>query len=193
MRSCDAEHPTFIPMYTPTTLQTPSGHMTRPRTYAIGHKVNSLLSEPSLPTCDTWLLPHIYVLCMTRSKEEDQEKKLLEATAAGRPTRTGRPTTPRLRTTGPLRTTVPATTEPNLRTSEELRTSGTPRASGRPAPSGRPTEAHPSRIYGSPKSTGRPDLPEPPDDQNPPDVRRLSAHSVLGRSPCTPSLTPSWP
>ena len=124
--------------------------MTRPRTYAIGHKVNSLLSEPSLPTCETWLLPQIYVLCMTRNKEEDhgqdgedtkykdQEKKLPEATAAGRPTRTGRPTTPRLRTTGPLRTTVPATTEPNLRTSEELRTSGTPRASGRPAPHGRP-------------------------------------------------------
>ena len=177
----------------------------RPQLYAIGHKVNSLLSEPSLPTCETWLLPHIYVLCMTRNKEEDHgqdgedtkykdpENKLPEATAAGRPTRTGRPTTPRLRMTGPLRTTMPATTEPNLRTSEELRKSGTPRASGRPAPSGRPTEAHPSRIYGSPKSTGRPDLPEPPDDRNPPDVRRLSAHSVLGRSPCTPSLTPSWP
>ena len=35
----DAEHPTFIPMYTPTTLQTPSGHMTRPQTYSIGDVV----------------------------------------------------------------------------------------------------------------------------------------------------------
>ena len=112
----DAEHPTFIHMYTPTTPQAPSGHMTRPRTNAIGHKVNSLLSEPSLPTCETWLLPQIYVLCMTRNREEDhgqdgedtkykdQEKKLPESIAVGRPTRTGRPTTPRLRTTDQGRT-----------------------------------------------------------------------------------------
>ena len=66
----DAEHPTFIPMYTLTTLQTPRGHMTRPRTYAIGHKVNSLLSEPSLSTCERWLLPPTCVLCMTRYLEE---------------------------------------------------------------------------------------------------------------------------
>ena len=110
------EHPTFIPMYTLTTLQTPRGLMMRPQLYAIGHKVNSLLSEPSVPTCETWLLPHIYVLCMTRNKEEDhgqdgedtkykdQEKKLPEATAVGRPTRTGLPTTPRLRTTDQDRT-----------------------------------------------------------------------------------------
>ena len=90
--------------------------MTRPRTNTIGHKVNSLLFEPSLPTCETWLLPQIYVLCMTRNKEEDhgqdgedtkykdQEKKLPEATAAGRATRTGRPTTPSARTTAGHRT-----------------------------------------------------------------------------------------
>ena len=87
---------------------------------------------------------------MTRNKEEDQgqdgedtkykdqEKKLPEATAAGRPTRTGRPMTPRLRTTGPLRTTVPATTEPNLRKSEEHRTPGPSRAFGRSEHSGCP-------------------------------------------------------
>ena len=92
----DAEHPTFIPMYTPTTLQTPRGHMKRPRRYTIGHKVNSLLSEPSLSTCETWLLPQMCVLCMSRNQEEghgtatsigqdgedtkykDQENKLLE-------------------------------------------------------------------------------------------------------------------
>ena len=132
-------------MYTPTTLQTSSGHMTRPRTYAIAHKVTSLLSQPSLPTCETWLLPHIYVLCMARNKEEDhgqdgkdtkykdQEKKMPEATAAGRPT------APRLRTTGPLRTSDRSAPEPNLRKSEEHRTSGPSRASGRPEPTGRPT------------------------------------------------------
>ena len=39
----DAEHPTFIPMYTPTTLQALREHKTRPHLYTIGHKVNSLL------------------------------------------------------------------------------------------------------------------------------------------------------
>ena len=67
----DAEHPTFIPMYTPTTLQDPRGHMTRPRTYAIGHKVNSLLFEPSLSTCETWLLPHTWTLPILRYNRDD--------------------------------------------------------------------------------------------------------------------------
>ena len=48
----DAEHPTFIPMYTPTTLQAPRIHKMRPRLYTIGHKVNSLLFEPSLSICE---------------------------------------------------------------------------------------------------------------------------------------------
>ena len=71
MEKLDAEHPTFIPMYTPTTPQALRIHKMRPRLCAIGHKVNSLLSEPSLSTCETWLLPQICVLCMTRNKEED--------------------------------------------------------------------------------------------------------------------------
>ena len=67
----DVEHPTFIPMYTPTTLQAPRGHMTRPRPYAIGHKVNSLLFEPSLSTCETWLLPHAWTLHTFRYNRDD--------------------------------------------------------------------------------------------------------------------------
>ena len=58
-------------MYIPTTLQAPRIHKTRPQVYAIGHKVNSLLSESSLSTCETWLLPQTCVLCMTRNQEED--------------------------------------------------------------------------------------------------------------------------
>ena len=65
------EHPTFIPMYTPTTPQAPRGHMTRPRIYTIGHKVNSLLSEPSLSTCETWLLPHAWILHILRYDRDD--------------------------------------------------------------------------------------------------------------------------
>ena len=58
-------------MYTPTTLQAPRGHMTRPRPYAIGHKVNSLLFEPSLSTCETWLLPHAWTLHTLRYNRDD--------------------------------------------------------------------------------------------------------------------------
>ena len=53
----DAKHPTIIPMYTTTTPHAPRGHTMRPRLYAIRRKVNSLLSEPSLSTHETWLLP----------------------------------------------------------------------------------------------------------------------------------------
>ena len=89
------------------TLLCPLGHISF--TYAIGHKVNSLLSEPSLSTCEIWLLPPTCVLCMIRYLEEshevttsngtasedakykDHEKKLREATATGRPAQPGRP------------------------------------------------------------------------------------------------------
>ena len=67
-RRLDAEHPTFIPMYTPTTLQTPRGHMTRPLTYAIGHKVNPFLNASPFHLCETWLLPNAKTLCMIRNQ-----------------------------------------------------------------------------------------------------------------------------
>ena len=79
----DAEHPTFIPMYTPTTLRAPRGHMTRPRAYAIGHKVNSILSKPSLSSRETWLLLQARTLCILRyqgfHREEAREQGELEA------------------------------------------------------------------------------------------------------------------
>src|SRR3989337_2565872 len=58
-------------MYTSTTPQAPSGHTMRPRPYAIGHKVNSLLSEPSLSTYETWLLPHAWTLHILRYNRDD--------------------------------------------------------------------------------------------------------------------------
>ena len=70
-RGDDAEHPTFIPMYTPTTLQAPREHKMRPQVYTIGHKVNSLLSESSLSTCETWLLPHAWTLHILRYNQDD--------------------------------------------------------------------------------------------------------------------------
>ena len=50
----DAEHPTFIPMYTPTTLQAPRIHKMRPRLCAIGHKVNPFLNASPFHSCETW-------------------------------------------------------------------------------------------------------------------------------------------
>ena len=67
----DAVHPTIIPMYTSTTPQAPKRHTIRPRPYAMGHKVNSLLFEPYLPTYETWLLPHAWTLCILRLIRDD--------------------------------------------------------------------------------------------------------------------------
>ena len=70
-RGDDAEHPMIIPMYTTTSPQAPSAHMLRPQAYAIGHKVNSLLSESSLSACKTWMLPQALTLCILRSIQGD--------------------------------------------------------------------------------------------------------------------------
>ena len=56
-RGDDAEHPTIIPMYT--------------RAYAIGPKVNSLLSESSLSACKTWMLLQARTLCILRYTRGD--------------------------------------------------------------------------------------------------------------------------
>ena len=53
----DAEHPTIIPMYT--------------RSYAIGPKVNSLLSESSLSACKTWMLLQAWTLFILRYTRGD--------------------------------------------------------------------------------------------------------------------------
>ena len=174
----------------------------RPRTYAIGHKVNSLLSEPSLSTCETWLLPPTCVLCMIRYLEEshgattsngrasedakykDQEKKLREVYS--------------LRTTGPRRTSdawrlhQPDRLQPRL-----------PTAPGRPPDTGRPTTLRATddrshwtteRPAPGPKLrmsdiSGRPDRPEASDDRRSPDVRHLCIRLCVGPTPLTLSFT----
>ena len=67
----DAVHPTIIPMYTLTTPQAPKGHTIRPRPYAMGRKVNSVLFEPTLSTHGTWLLPHAWTLHILRYNLDD--------------------------------------------------------------------------------------------------------------------------
>ena len=93
-----------------TSSSTPLGPITRARAKAIEDKVNSLLSELPLSTHETWLLPHMDTMCVTRYLEEShgtstsigqegkatnregQEEDLPEKTPAiGRPVGTGRP------------------------------------------------------------------------------------------------------
>jgi hypothetical protein len=200
-RRSDAEHPTVIPMYTTTTPQAPRGHTIRPRAYAIGHKVNSLLSEPSLFACETWLLPQTYVLCMFKNQEEGhgtstsdrkdgeeserkkQDETLPEAIGTGHPTATGRPTT--RRSASPKDNYRRTLQRPDDRQTPDFRHSS---ATGRSTPSGYPVPTDQRRNVGSLTTSGRPDAREPPDDRNPPDVRCLPACMDSGRGPCTPSL-----
>ena len=139
-----------IPMYTPTTLQAPRGHMTRPQTYAIGHKVNSLLSESSLSTCQTWLLPKSEVFCMIRYQEgppedahedvqvpksTDEENQRKEPRASPRPRTSGQgPGHPAPGASSTTAAQPPEATGPGHPAST-ARTSGLSRAPGHPATS----------------------------------------------------------
>ena len=60
----DAEHPSSIPMDTPSSPQALKGPMTRARARAIEHEVNSLLFEFRLDSHEDWVLPHKEMLCI---------------------------------------------------------------------------------------------------------------------------------
>ena len=175
----DAEHPTFIPMYTPTTLRAPRGHMTRPRAYAIGHKVNSILSKPSLSSRETWLLLQARTLCILRytrgdhGEPKDQGRACAEAWTRRRKKKNG------------ARQDLPGS-------------SGHP--AGRSGPSPDDPDDHPDDPANVPEDTrscstkpdhpdGHPDHPDPrhPDHPGHPDHPDPACVRDLGRSPCTPS------
>ena len=144
----DAEHPTFIPMYTPTTLQDPREHKTRPKLDTIGHKVNSLLFEPSLSIRETWILPQTCVLCMTRNQEEDHGQEGEDTKREEREEELRKKLQPpdnqsgldirrvkTHRTIGPDRMTGNPAPEPNERTSDKSRAFDTlQRPDDRPSP-----------------------------------------------------------
>ena len=73
MTCCDAEHPTVIPMDVLSSPNTPREPMTRARARATETKVNSLLSQLTHSTCETWLLPQAETLCVIRYSEEGHE------------------------------------------------------------------------------------------------------------------------
>jgi hypothetical protein len=54
----------------PSSLQVPSGPMTRARARAIETKVTSLLNEPPYDPRETWLIPQAGMLCVLRYEED---------------------------------------------------------------------------------------------------------------------------
>jgi len=77
-RGDDAEHPTTIPMDATSTIQAPSGPMTRARARAIQSEVTSLLLEFSPSLSETWLLPKSEILCVNRYNAQDSEPRTVE-------------------------------------------------------------------------------------------------------------------
>ena len=179
-------------MYTPTTLRAPRGHMTRPRAYAIGHKVNSILSKPSLSSRETWLLLQARTLCILRYTRGDhgEPKDQGQACAEAKEGEGRRDSCYRPRTSGP---------SPDIRTSPDIRPQpGHPDQPGHPArppeirrPSQKTPEAEPSQP-------GHPARREPPDirpssrksgapsqklDPASPDIRRLGKARTSGPTP----------
>lgn len=201
-----------IPMYTTTTPHDPRRHKMRPQTYAIGHKVNSLLSEPSLSTCETRLLPQMYVLCMIRNQEEDHEA----ARSIGRegeeseqekelPKSYSSRTSDDLRTTDDLQTsdawrfhpperlqprhpTVPGRPpDAGCLTLVSQQTTDPVRISGATDPEPKRRKSDDFRTSGQPRATGR---PEPTGRPVPVCAQCIGPKPMY---PFRPSLTPSWP
>ena len=189
----------FIPMYTPTTLQAPRGHMTRPQTYAIGHKVNSLLFEPSLSTCETWLLPHAWTLPKLKYNRDDhreskdkgqawkrrrKKSQLLQAPdIRPQPGHPALPASPDIRPQpahpAPITARVQKLNPTSLDIRPEARTSGSSRAAGHPAPARKSGARYPeSRSIGHSSPDIRPASP---------DIRHLVKARTSGPTPGHPA------
>ena len=67
-----------IPMDDTSTIQAPSGPMTRARARAIQSEVTSLLLEFSPSSSETWLLPKSEILCVIRYNAQDSEPRTVE-------------------------------------------------------------------------------------------------------------------
>ena len=65
-------------MDTTSTIQAPSGPMTRARARAIQSEVTSLLLEFSPSSSETWLLPKFEILCVIRYNAQDLEPRTVE-------------------------------------------------------------------------------------------------------------------
>ena len=72
------EHPTTIPMYATSTIQAPSGPMTRARARAIQAEETSLLLELPFSSSEAWLLPKSEILCVIRYNAQATETKAEE-------------------------------------------------------------------------------------------------------------------
>ena len=187
LHSCDAEHPTIIPMYTMTTPQVPSGHTRRPQEYAIGHKVNPLLDASAFHSCETWLLPNAKTLRVLRNRgdnhgdarsigqvhtEADQEVPQVESPRSYSGRTFGR--SPDIRRHQPEEDQR----ETEARRLYSGRTSGAPRRAGHPAPARKSGAHYPeNRRIGHSSPDIRPTSP---------DIRRLRKARTSGLTPGHP-------
>ena len=185
-RGDDAEHPTIIPMYT--------------RAYAIGPKVNSLLSESSISACKTWMLLQartLFILRYTRG-DHGEPKDQGQACAKAKEGEGRRDSCYRPRTSGPSPDIRPDPRKsgahhrrhpklnqvsPDIRPVASRRTSGP--APGNPAPHHR-SWTLPARTSGPSVRTfgvsGRPGHPARRPDIRPP----LPVCSTSGPRPMYP-------
>ena len=72
-KTCDAEHPSVIPMDLPSPHQAPRGPMTTACARALETEVTSLLNDISYAPLEIWLLPQSGMLCMIRYQEDPPE------------------------------------------------------------------------------------------------------------------------
>ena len=185
--------------------------MTRPLTYAIGHKVNPFLNASPFHLCETWLLPNAKTRRVLRNRgddhgdarsigqvhtEADQEVPQVESPRSYSGRTSGR--SPDIRRHQPEEDQR----ETEARRLYNGRTSGRPPDIRRPA-TGRTSGACPEiRRTLSREQKNRPLQPghaaQGPDirlfvsrrTSGPsPDIRRLSAHSERAKGPCIPPLT----
>ena len=156
----DAEHPTTIPMDATSTIQAPSGPMTRARARAIQSEVTSLLLEFPSSSSETWLLPKSEMLCVIRYNDQDTEPRVVEEEIGvntldrAEPPARGRnfwPPDPSADPELPASDVFDQIRRANsLVSPEPIPDLPSPGTSGQPGPSGprMPTQPHPRQLLG---------------------------------------------
>ena len=175
-------------MYTMTAPQAPSGHTTRPQTYAIGHKVNPFLNASPFRSCETWLLPNARTLHMPRyqgdplgdARNDGQVPKYKDEGARREEPEKGY----RTRTSGPGPDIRPLPQAWTSGTSPKIRRPSQKTPEAEPSQPGHPARREPPDIRPSSRKSGAPSQkldPASPDIRpQRPDIRRLGKARTSG-------------
>lgn len=176
----------------PSTIQAPSGPMTRARARAIQSKVTSLLLEFPFSSSETWLLPKSETLCVIRYNAQATEPGAAEETTGVNSLDSPEPSVIAWNFRPPGRPAYP-----ELPASDDIDQPGRANSLVSQEPA-----RNPSRSFRPPEPLARPDLPAPgrqpsstrvnslvrPDPARTlrhPELPALPARRHLGRGPCT--------